>query len=172
MKCLDEGVNIPSIKTAIILASTTNPREFIQRVTARRMDMYSQYKIWIPGIILSVFSSLANFVFAAPGYIDFSLKYYERYGKKQTGITVRQMGLVAQSGTFYNLIAGLVFMALSFNGVFIFSAIAKINFYIAFFNLLPIFKLDGVKLIRWKPLLWLSLLIISFGLLIAAHFIA
>jgi len=31
MRCLDEGVNIPSIKTAIILASTTNPREFIQR---------------------------------------------------------------------------------------------------------------------------------------------
>ncbi|MCD6371868.1 MAG: DEAD/DEAH box helicase family protein [Candidatus Aenigmarchaeota archaeon] len=31
MKCLDEGVNIPSIKIAIILASTTNPREFVQR---------------------------------------------------------------------------------------------------------------------------------------------
>lgn len=31
IKCLDEGVNIPSIKTAFILASTTNPKEFIQR---------------------------------------------------------------------------------------------------------------------------------------------
>lgn len=31
IKCLDEGVNIPSIRTAFIMASTRNPREFIQR---------------------------------------------------------------------------------------------------------------------------------------------
>lgn len=31
IKCLDEGVNIPSIKTAFILASSTNPKEHIQR---------------------------------------------------------------------------------------------------------------------------------------------
>lgn len=31
IKCLDEGVNIPSIKKAFILASSTNPREYIQR---------------------------------------------------------------------------------------------------------------------------------------------
>ncbi len=31
IRCLDEGVNIPMIKTAFILASTTNPKEYIQR---------------------------------------------------------------------------------------------------------------------------------------------
>jgi len=31
IKCLDEGVNIPQIKVAFILASTTNPKEYIQR---------------------------------------------------------------------------------------------------------------------------------------------
>lgn len=31
IKCLDEGVNIPKIKTAFILASTNNPKEYIQR---------------------------------------------------------------------------------------------------------------------------------------------
>ena len=31
IKCLDEGVNIPSIKTVFILASSTNPKEYIQR---------------------------------------------------------------------------------------------------------------------------------------------
>ena len=31
IKCLDEGVNVPSIKTAFILASSTNPKEYIQR---------------------------------------------------------------------------------------------------------------------------------------------
>ena len=31
IKCLDEGVNIPGIRNAFILASTTNPKEYIQR---------------------------------------------------------------------------------------------------------------------------------------------
>lgn len=31
IKCLDEGVNIPAIQRAFILASTTNPKEYIQR---------------------------------------------------------------------------------------------------------------------------------------------
>ena len=31
IKCLDEGVNIPAINTAFILASTSNPKEYIQR---------------------------------------------------------------------------------------------------------------------------------------------
>lgn len=32
IKCLDEGVNIPTIKTAFILASSSNPKEYIQRL--------------------------------------------------------------------------------------------------------------------------------------------
>jgi superfamily II DNA or RNA helicase len=31
IKCLDEGINIPQVERAVILASSTNPREFIQR---------------------------------------------------------------------------------------------------------------------------------------------
>lgn len=31
IKCLDEGVNVPSMKTAFVLASSTNPKEYIQR---------------------------------------------------------------------------------------------------------------------------------------------
>lgn len=31
IRCLDEGVNIPSIRIAFILASSTNPKEYIQR---------------------------------------------------------------------------------------------------------------------------------------------
>ena len=31
IKCLDEGIDVPACKTAYILASSKNPREFIQR---------------------------------------------------------------------------------------------------------------------------------------------
>ena len=32
IKCMDEGIDIPSADTAIIISSTTNPREYIQRI--------------------------------------------------------------------------------------------------------------------------------------------
>ena len=32
IKCLDEGIDIPSADTAIIMASSTNPREYVQRI--------------------------------------------------------------------------------------------------------------------------------------------
>lgn len=32
IKCLDEGIDIPSAKRAIVMASSTNPREYIQRI--------------------------------------------------------------------------------------------------------------------------------------------
>lgn len=32
IKCLDEGIDIPTADTAIIMASSTNPREYIQRI--------------------------------------------------------------------------------------------------------------------------------------------
>ena len=31
IRCLDEGVDIPAVQTAVILASSANPRQFIQR---------------------------------------------------------------------------------------------------------------------------------------------
>ncbi len=42
MKCLDEGIDIPSAEIGIILASSTNPREYIQRIG--RIIRYSKGK--------------------------------------------------------------------------------------------------------------------------------
>ena len=47
IRCLDEGVNIPSIDKAIILASSTNPKEYIQR----RGRVLRKYKDKTPAII-------------------------------------------------------------------------------------------------------------------------
>lgn len=32
IKCLDEGIDIPQAKTALLISSSTNPREYVQRV--------------------------------------------------------------------------------------------------------------------------------------------
>jgi len=59
IRCLDEGVDIPSIKTAFILASSTNPRQFIQRRgrLLRRDDANGKN-----------FAHIHDFVMLPPGY--------------------------------------------------------------------------------------------------------
>jgi superfamily II DNA or RNA helicase len=42
IKCLDEGIDIPTASSAFLLASTTNPREYIQRIG--RVIRYSEGK--------------------------------------------------------------------------------------------------------------------------------
>ena len=32
IKCLDEGIDIPNARIAILMSNSTNPREFVQRV--------------------------------------------------------------------------------------------------------------------------------------------
>lgn len=48
IKCLDEGVDIPEINKAVILASSTNPREYIQRRgrVLRRIEGKYSAQIW------------------------------------------------------------------------------------------------------------------------------
>ena len=52
IKCLDEGVNIPSIKIAFILASTSNPKEYIQRrggfCGSRKINLLPLFMILLP----------------------------------------------------------------------------------------------------------------------------
>lgn len=48
IKCLDEGIDIPSAQNAILMASSTNPREYIQRIgrIIRQAPGKTEAKIW------------------------------------------------------------------------------------------------------------------------------
>ncbi|MDD6441950.1 MAG: DEAD/DEAH box helicase family protein [bacterium] len=48
IKCLDEGIDIPSAQNAILLASSTNPREYVQRIgrVIRQAPDKTKANIW------------------------------------------------------------------------------------------------------------------------------
>jgi superfamily II DNA or RNA helicase len=52
IKCLDEGIDIPSAKRAIIMASSTNPREYIQRIGRVIRQDNNKYRADIYDLIL------------------------------------------------------------------------------------------------------------------------
>lgn len=52
IKCLDEGIDIPSAKRAIIMASSTNPREYIQRIGRIIRQAPGKYEAFIHDMII------------------------------------------------------------------------------------------------------------------------
>ena len=61
LKCLDEGIDIKNARIAILMASTTNPREFVQRVgRVIRVDKGKQYSEIYDLIVTTTAEASAN----------------------------------------------------------------------------------------------------------------
>jgi len=79
IKCLDEGVNIPCIERAFILASSTNPREYVQRRgRVLRKNFGKRY------------SYIYDFV-TLPFLPDNAIEYEEGYIKKFKGLAINEI---------------------------------------------------------------------------------
>ena len=126
--------------------------ELAHRQAARSFGFVSEFRMWKEGLIIALgiaVISMGNLVFAAPGATYF-------FG---TNVTREQNGKISIAGPITNIIVGFVLVSLLlvapnvFIGKIIFNA-AWINFWFAFFNLLPIFPLDGAKVLAWNPGAW------------------
>lgn len=74
IRCLDEGINIPSIRSALILSSNDNYREFVQR-RGRILRLYKDKKVaHIYDVI--VLPSVSNHIFA-----EIELRRYFEYSR-------------------------------------------------------------------------------------------
>ncbi|MDD3084084.1 MAG: site-2 protease family protein [Candidatus ainarchaeum sp.] len=136
--------------------------ELAHRQAARHFGFVSEYRAWYPMLGLAVlFAIFTGFIFAAPGATYF-------FGNN---VSRKQNGIISASGPTINLIAGIILLGISFlfkdsliSIILLFTS--TINFWFAFFNLLPIWVLDGKKVLYWKPEVW----IILFGIAVAFVF--
>ena len=87
IKCLDEGVDIPEINRALILASSTNPREYIQRrgrVLRARDDKYS-------ADIYDVLVLDANGMLLSSGEAERAIEFADEAQNSATKIELRML---------------------------------------------------------------------------------
>ena len=74
IRCLDEGINIPSIETALILSSNDNYREFVQR-RGRILRKYADKKI------AHIYDVIVLPSADTPGIAEIELRRYYEYAK-------------------------------------------------------------------------------------------
>lgn len=128
--------------------------ELSHKYTAIRKGFFSEYRMWPQGLMLAVlltFVSGGSLVFAAPGAVVFGA------GWAFTRPTREDVGKIGLSGPLFNIAVALVFGTA--NMVFPFSLfrmIALVNGFLAMFNLIPFGPLDGFKVFRWSPKVWIS----------------
>lgn len=150
---LFSGNQIPSLGMVIITLIAVGLgfvlHELAHKFMAMKYGFWAEYRLWVQGLILAVITAMFGIVFAAPGAVYIHGQYISR----------EQNGKISLAGPATNIIlAGIFFLlmhyvpALYALGVLGFT----VNSFIALFNLIPFSILDGAKIIKWNPIIWVA----------------
>lgn len=137
--------------------------ELAHKYVAQRYGAYAVYRAWFVGLLgalgLAIITE-GRFILAAPGAVVI-------YGKH---LTHEHNGKIAIAGSVMNLILALIFLSVAYanpgSSQFAYWG-AYVNIFLAAFNMIPIFPLDGEKVRRWSEGYWLAISVISWGLFFA-----
>lgn len=149
--------------TIILIAVGTGfvLHELAHKYVAIHYGAHAEFRAWKEGLIFAVvlaFITNGEFVFAAPGAVYV-------LGNR---ITTKQNGIISLAGPVTNLaivlVFGILLGALKPGQGFvqdIIVTVMHINFFLAAFNMIPVFPLDGSKVFVWSKGAWLATMLVA-----------
>jgi Zn-dependent protease len=135
--------------------------ELAHKYVAIRYGYWAEYKMWIGGLLFALVTAFAvGFVFVAPGAVYIHGNYIKN----------SENGKISLAGPATNIILALLFLSIPMffpNSLLVGIGIlgATVNSFLAFFNLIPFSMLDGAKIFRWNPVIWIAIMGIAVILL-------
>ena len=132
--------------------------ELGHKVLAQRYGLKAEFRAFNQMLVLAIIVAFFGFVFAAPGAVMI---------RQRT--TVEKFGKIALMGPVINLILALIFLGIAFiPGLNVLGWFGfLINSWLALFNMLPFWQLDGNKVWAWNKGVAIAVIIIAFGFLMS-----
>ncbi len=157
----DSGfINLTGFGNALAIAALAVGTGFLlhelaHKYVAIHFGAKAEFRAWNLGLIIALaVAVLFGFIFAAPGAVYI-------FGKR---VSIRENGIISLAGPLMNIVIGVVSILIA--GLYSTSQIGhvagivgSINLYLAMFNLLPFFILDGSKVFAWNKIVWAVLFI-------------
>lgn len=134
--------------------------ELAHRQVAKRYGMGAEFIAFTPGLLITILTTfIPGIVILAPGYVR-TISYF---GSSRRGI----LNSVAAGPAVNIALSILAISAYIVTGSLWARGFAEVNVWIGLFNLIPLPPLDGEKIFRINPTLWITLFIIAIALYIA-----
>ena len=154
---------------SFIIASLTVGTGFLlhelgHKVVAQRYGCFAEFRAFNQFLILAIIMSFFGFVFAAPGAVMIN-----------GPVGVRRNGKISVAGPLVNLALALFFLSIFLiPPAGILKTIAVYGFFInswlALFNMIPIWNLDGAKVLRWNKAVYALVVLIALGFMFLQNF--
>ncbi|BBG27085.1 hypothetical protein [Sulfuracidifex tepidarius] len=164
---------------------TIVPHELAHRQMARRFGCGSRFILSFRGFLITLLINLFHFI---TGFLVFFSGYTGINCYFGGNFDTKIQGKTAAAGPATNIAISVVSIVIFYLLIFIephnlirtnigfffveqfFLELSNFNAYVAFFNLIPFWVLDGLKIIRWDIKVWIALLIPSLILTFVAPF--
>jgi Zn-dependent protease len=137
--------------------------EMSHKFVAMHYGCDAEYRMWPLGLVLGLVTALipGGFVIAAPGAVYIS-PYKKGFAFKVANLSRKNYAIISLSGPLVNIaLASSLFLLSIAYPLELFIMTARISFFLAFFNLLPIPPMDGSKIMSWNIKIWGALLAIA-----------
>ncbi len=129
--------------------------EFGHKFVAQKHGLWSEFRMWPTGLVLTLITPFLGFLFASPGAV-----YIAGNMDQETN------GKVSIAGPMVNIVMSFIGIigcfTVNYSGwIIFFLMLGNLNAFLALFNLIPIPPLDGSKIIKWNPIMWVAAIAVA-----------
>ena len=160
---------LPIVMVGVALGSLVH--ELGEKNVASKYGYEAEFKAWPLGLLIALASSFIGIVFAIPGSV---FTYADN-------ITAEINGRIAIAGPMANIFLAVIFIIIAaliyplkpysnvFTLIYLICTVGfSVNSFLATFNLLPLYTLDGTKIIKWNAKIWIIIFAISAIMLLSS----
>ncbi|WP_405297911.1 site-2 protease family protein [Methanobrevibacter sp.] len=159
---------LPIVMIGVGLGSILH--EFGHKFVAMKYGYRSEFKLWPIGLLIAFVTSFFGIVISVAG---------EARIFADDDISDEIQGRISIAGPMFNIALALIFIVIAaliypfnvhsdiFHLIYLICTVGfSVNSFLATFNLLPLYTLDGTKVLKWNAIYWIAAFAISAGMML------